>query len=310
MKKIDYGDIKILIAIENPMVSKGLQNVLHHEGYPRPTGADSHAMLLEALNEQSFDVIVSATEMGADFIPPTLQKLRQGLLKHHPLPILIELLVSSEGDYIRKVINSGPDDLLQLPVSPGQLLTRLATLAEQPRKPYVVTSDYVGPDRRSANRPDTPPMPLLQVPNLMALKIKRTPEEVMAEEIRASADKIRQMRLERFAFELQWLLRAIRQLFQPEQNDADKLQTFCERIKTLLSQLPKLLPEEILPVIAPQTERLTLGANILLKNGFSADATVLQGLAGLVTKVSGVLIASLSPEILDLTGRGKSPDSE
>ncbi len=310
MKKIDYGDVKILIAIENPMVSKGLQNTLHHEGYQRPTGADSHAMLMEALTQQSFDVIVSATEMGADFIPPTIQKLRQGMLKHHPLPIIIELLVSSEGDYIRKVINSGPDDLLQLPVSPGQLLTRLATLADQPRKSFVVTSDYVGPDRRSANRPDTPAMPLLEVPNLMALKIKRTSEEAMTALIQSGSDKIRQMRLERFAFELQWLLRAIRQLFQPEQNDPDKLQTFCERIKTLLAQLPKLLPEEILPVIAPQTERLTLGANILLKNGFSADATVLQGLAGLVNKVSGAIIASLSPEMLELTGRSKSPDSE
>jgi hypothetical protein len=132
----------------------------------------------------------------------------------------------------------------------------------------------------------------------------------MAEIIRNSSDKIRQMRLERFAFELQWLLRAIRQLFQPEQNDPEKLQTFCERIKTLASQLPRLLPEETLAAIAPQTERLTLGTNILQKSGFSADATVLQGLAGLINKVSGAIVASLSPEMLELTGRAKSPGSE
>ena len=309
MKKIDYGDVRIVFAIENPMVSKGLQNVLHHEGYQRPLDVDSRERLLQILTEQTFDVIITATEMGADFIPPTITQLRQGLLKHHAIPVVIELLVSSEGDYIRKVIDSGPDDLLQLPVSPGQLLTRLTALATQPRKPFIVTSDYVGPDRRGANRAGTTSMPLIEVPNPIALKVARMPEEAFNEEIRASTDKIRQMRLERFAFELQWLLRAIRQLFQPEQNDAEKLQTFCERIKTLLSQLPHLLPEEILPVLAQQIERLTLGANILLKNGFSADATVLQGLAGLIIKLTGAIMTTLSPEVLDLTGRSK-PDSE
>ena len=310
MKKIDYGEVRILLAIENPMVSKGLQNVLHHEGFPRPLEADSQSIFLQSVAEQSFDVIVTATELGADFMPPTIQKLRQGRLKHHPLPIIIALLVSSEGDYIRKAINSGPDDLLQLPVVPGQLLARLAVAAEQPRKPFIVTSDYVGPDRRTANRPDTFSMPLLEVPNLVALKVKRTSNEVLAEEIRAASDKLRQMRLERFAFELQWLLRAIRQLFQSEQQDAEKLQTFCERIKTLLSNLPRLLPELIVPVLAPQTERLTLGANILLKSGFSADATVLQGLGGLINKVTDAIMTSISPEILLLTGRVKTPESE
>lgn len=304
MKKIDYGEVKILIAIENPMVSKGLQNVLHHEGFPRPLEADSQSALLQMLGEQSFDVVVTATEIGADFIPPTIQKLRQGLLKHHPLPVVIELLVSSEGDYIRKVINSGPDDLLQIPVAPGQLLARLAVAAEQPRKPFIVTSDYVGPDRRTNTRPDTPAMPLLEVPNLVALKVRRTPDELIAEEIRACSDKLRQMRLERFAFELQWLLRAIRQLFQPEQNDPVKLQTFCERIKTVLTHLSRLLPEEIAAVLSQQIERSTMGANILQKSGFSADATVLQGLAGLINKVTEATMASLSPEVLKLTGRG------
>ena len=305
MKKTDYGSVKVLLAIENPIVRQGLQNVLQHEGFLRPFEVFSHDKLLQTLTEQTYDVIVTATEITGEFIPPYIAQLRQGALVHHPLPIVIPLLTASDGEYVRTVIDCGPDDLLQLPISPGQLLTRLAVLAEK-RKPFVVTSDYIGPDRRQANRPGTAVVPLIEVPNPLAMRIQRLPEETVQQEFTLAADKLRQMRVERFAFELQWLLRAIRNLFQPGQNDADKLQTFCERIKTLLIHLPPLLPPEIGATIAPPSERLRLGANIVLKNGFSADATVLNGLGALINKLTQSMLATLSPDILEAAGHTRN----
>ncbi len=304
MKKTDYGSVKVLLAIENPIVRQGLQNVLQNEGFLRPSEATSHDRLLQALNEQTYDVIVTATEIAGEFIPPYIGQLRQGALTHHPLPIVIPLLTASEGEYVRKVIDCGPDDLLQLPVSPGQLLTRLAVLAEK-RKSFVVTSDYIGPDRRQNNRPGTMVIPLIEVPNPLAMRIQRVAEDVFIRDMSAAADKLRQMRVERFAFELQWLLRAIRQLFQAEQSDAEKLQTFCERIKTLLIHLPRLLADETAKAIAPQSEKVIMGANIILKNGFSADATVLQGVAGVVNKLTQAMLATVSAEVLEAAGHTK-----
>jgi DNA-binding NarL/FixJ family response regulator len=305
MKKTDYGSVKLLLAIENPIVRQGLQNVLQHEGFPRPIEVSSHEKLLATLVEHSFDVIVTATEISGEFIPPYIGQMRLGALTHHPLPLVIELLAESEGDYVRKVIDSGPDDLLQLPVSPGQLLARLNVLAEK-RKPFVVTSDYVGPDRRQTLRPGTQPIPLFDVPNPLAMKIERQPDETIAQEMEAAATRLLEMRVERYAFELQWLLRAIRQLFQPEQNDAAKLQTFCERIKTLLINLPRLMPGTVAATIAPLSERLMLGTNIVLKNGFSADATVLNGLAGLVNTLTRAMLASLSAAVLEAAGHTRT----
>jgi DNA-binding response OmpR family regulator len=301
MKKTDYGSVKVLLAIENPIVRQGLQNVLQHEGFLRPYEVFSHDKLLSTLVEQSFDVIVTATEITGEFIPPYLTQLRQGALTHHPLPVIIPLLTASDGDYIRKVIDCGPDDLLQLPVSPGQLLTRLQVLTEK-RKPFVVTSDYVGPDRRQNVRPGAPAIPLIEVPNPLAMRVQRLAEDQAQREFAAAADKLRQMRIERFAFELQWLLRAIRQLFEPGPNDPGKLQTFCERIKTLLLTLPRLLPDEAWQAIAPQSERVMMGANIILKSGFSADATVLQGVAAVLNKLTQAMLATLSPEVLEAAG--------
>jgi len=305
MKKTDYGSVKVLLAIENLIVRQGLQNVLQSEGFLRPSEVSTHDKLLATLVEQTYDVIVTATEITGEFIPPYIGQLRQGALVHHPLPIVIPLLTASEGEYVRKVIDCGPDDLLQLPISPGQLLTRLGVLAEK-RKPFVVTSDYIGPDRRQANRPGTMTVPLIEVPNPLAMRIQRVAEDVFTHEMSVAADKLRQMRVERFAFELQWLLRAIRQLFQPDQNDAEKLQTFCERIKTLLINLPRLLPAEVNAMIAPPIERLMLGTNIVLKNGFSADATVLNGLGGLINNLTKAMLASLSSDVLEAAGHTRN----
>src|SRR5579863_4134554 len=143
MKKPDYGSVKMLLAIENPIVRKGLLNTLQHEGFYLFEEASSFEIFLSVLTEQTFDVIVTATEISGEFIPPHIARMRQGTFGLHPLPIVIELLVDSDADYVRKVIDSGPDDLLQLPIAPGQLLSRLMVLAEK-RKPFIVTSDYVG----------------------------------------------------------------------------------------------------------------------------------------------------------------------
>ncbi|HMA49221.1 MAG TPA: hypothetical protein VKP60_05670 [Magnetospirillaceae bacterium] len=59
------------------------------------------------------------------------------------------------------------------------------------------------------------------------------------------------MRVERFAFELQWLLRAIRQLFRAGQTEPGKPRTFCERIKTLPGHPPRRLSAEIGAIVAP-----------------------------------------------------------
>ena len=301
MKKQDFGSVKMLLVMENPIIRQGLQNALLHEGYSRPFEVISHDKFLSTLVEETFDVIVTSTEVTGEFVAPFIGQMRQGGLVHHPLPVVIELLVSSDSDYVRRVIDSGPDDILQLPISPGQLLSRLAIIAEK-RKPFVVTSDYIGPDRRQNARAGATTVPLIEVPNPLGMRVNRATDEEIGNAIEECKDKLRQMRLERYAFELQWLLRAIRQLFQPDQNDAEKLETFCDRIKTLTMTMQRLMPDDAWKLVSPQSEKVTMGASILLKSGFSADATVLQGLGVVINKLTQAMLATVEPEILQAAG--------
>lgn len=66
-------------------------------------------------------------------------------------PIIAVLSEASPGT-VRRGVDSGADDLLIHPWSEGYLDQRLQNIIHN-RKPFVVTSDYVGPDRRSVRRP-------------------------------------------------------------------------------------------------------------------------------------------------------------
>lgn len=63
---------------------------------------------------------------------------------------------------------SGADDLLVKPFSAKQVHDRVANIVEN-RKPFVVTSEYVGPDRRKAPR-EGQQIPLVDVPNTLRQK--------------------------------------------------------------------------------------------------------------------------------------------
>lgn len=69
---------------------------------------------------------------------------------------------------VMRMTNSGVDDMLVKPMSPKQVQDRIAVLIEG-RKRFVVTSDYMGPDRRKSPR-DGAQVPLIDVPNTLRLK--------------------------------------------------------------------------------------------------------------------------------------------
>ena len=300
MKRRELASCRVLIAMENPIIRQGLQNALNSQGYPRASEVTALDRLIATLVDSTFDVILTSTELGNDSVAPFLAQLRHGALVHHPVPIVVAFLTSAENSYVRQVIDSGPDDLMQMPIVPGQLITRLDILSKQ-RKSFVVTSDYVGPDRRQAQRPGAMVVPTLDVPNPLAMRLARKSDDEIKEAAAAAAERLLAMRLARFTFELQWLLRAIRGLFEQKSGDREKFHSFCERIKTLLQSLPRVVPGGLPETIASLAERLDTGTNILIKNGLSADSTVIQGVTKLVFNLVRALREQLPADLAKTT---------
>ncbi len=104
-------------------------------------------------------------------------------IRHHrlgktPFLPIITMVTDATPVNIREVIESGPDDLLVKPISTDFLFNRIMSMVERKRL-FVVTSDYIGPERRNKNRQPQDSTQIMEVPNPLrdrATGVENTPE--------------------------------------------------------------------------------------------------------------------------------------
>jgi hypothetical protein len=71
---------------------------------------------------------------------------------------------NAEQSFVRKIVDAGADVLVMKPFAAAQLYTKIDFLCSD-RPPFVVTSSYIGPDRRKSSRGDD--FPSFNVPNTL-----------------------------------------------------------------------------------------------------------------------------------------------
>lgn len=103
--------------------------------------------LRRSIEEANFDLcFVDVTERPEQTCR-VIESIRTGLIGRNPFMVIIATSWDQNGELVRRVIDSGADDLILRPVSTGALRTRIGLQIEA-RKGFVVTSTYIGPDRR------------------------------------------------------------------------------------------------------------------------------------------------------------------
>jgi DNA-binding response OmpR family regulator len=167
-----------------------------------------------------------------------IQALRQGGESCNPFIVIVATAWEKSADLIARVVNSGADDLLLRPFSTALLGSRIETHIQR-RKGFVVTTDYVGPDRRrDQTRPSN--VDLFEPPNSLRMKAKDrlTPEETAQRldiELRAARDVLNTEKLRRDAFQvcIQW------RLMQDKPAMTSAFGEELERIGTLVRSIDK-----------------------------------------------------------------------
>jgi DNA-binding response OmpR family regulator len=143
------------------------------------------AALHQLLKGQSVDLMVLETRPDPKPILNVIQELRQGRLGLNPFAIVISTTWTLDDDLVRKVVQSGSDDLMGRPFSTGFLGQRVKQLIDG-RKGFVVTADYVGPDRRR-DPGRNGGAPTRDVPNSLKMKAQGRGDSISIEmEIAAS----------------------------------------------------------------------------------------------------------------------------
>ena len=181
---------------------------LHALGFRNVEGSASLELLAERLRSRSPALLIAEVAGSEAETCALVQSVRQGTLGENPFVVVIMTTWRRDGTIVGQVLNSGADDLVARPVSTANLSDRIRLLAER-RKGFVVTSDYIGPDRRRDPRGNG--SECLEIPNPLKFKGNDsvTEEETikrLAEAVHSGKEKINLEKLRRDSVQLclQW----------------------------------------------------------------------------------------------------------
>lgn len=153
---------------------------------------------------------------GGD-VAQLVSDLRHGRLGINPyLPVILTTW-EAERSVVRRLVDSGADDLLVKPLSTKALLDRLEAVAMN-RKPFVVTSDYIGPDRRRVDARRESNVPLFDVPNPMRAKLTGEGFDARAlqQAVMLMNEQVNRQRLQALAFRIAFVAAQIVPLYKAQ----------------------------------------------------------------------------------------------
>jgi hypothetical protein len=163
-----------------------------------------------------------------------IQMLRQGTHGYNPFIVIIVTAWEKTNTLVSRVLNSGADDLILRPFSTKLMGERIEAHIER-RKGFVITHDYVGPDRRrDTSRVSS--VELFEPPNSLKMKAKErlSAEETTARldtELRTARDLLNTEKLRRDAFQICILWRLLQERRPGEERHTQELTKLAQVTK-------------------------------------------------------------------------------
>jgi len=284
----DYSAIQVTLAIDNPALRRGLHDALKQWGFQAITEATSYSQVHEQLRTGNPDLILAVSEMDSFFVGHLVKEVRHANLGAHPFPVFILLLPGANPDYVKKVADCGPDDMLLMPVSTQQLLSRVSVLTRG-RKPFVVTRDYVGPDRRKQMRAESEVITPVEVPNPVGAKAARVPPASLQRDIDAAARRLSNMKIERHAVQIQWLNETIQNAYRSGKVETRQMLTHTFGLSEIAKDLEKRTKDWQNSQIPEFSAQLMTAAKALEAAGAAVGGRQLENL----TQVSGRIVSTI-----------------
>ncbi|OAN53702.1 response regulator [Paramagnetospirillum marisnigri] len=205
---IDLSRVKALVCEPSGLLRQGIRLALNNIGIRTISEANTFLAAHKACEEGDHDFLIVNQEIEANDASYLLRQMRAGNLGRDPFIVTVMLLASRDEPKVRAAMDSGPDDLLLIPFAPDQLMNRLKVLVER-RKPFVVTHDYIGPDRRAAPRPGATSATQFHVPNPMRARGQGVTPERYLKAKQDSLAAIAVERIKRLAATIEWECNAL-----------------------------------------------------------------------------------------------------
>ena len=204
-----FDDVRLFLCDPRLQIRTSLRMALNDAGIRNKNiweGNDLEAIEMAVADPNGPDIIICDVTENTDQACQIFNAIRHNELGTNPFICIIAVAWSPNHALVSKVIDSGADLLVAAPISPALILDRIGSLVHS-RKPFVVTSDYVGPDRRMLQeRGAETEIEKIEVPNSLRDKAlgRFDPDKIRAE-IEATRASINDQKIDRQALQLSFL---------------------------------------------------------------------------------------------------------
>lgn len=205
MAEYDFRSLAVLIVDREVNTRRLLRGILARMGVDRildfPNTADVPTAMMAIQPDLLFIDADAPDPEGLKFV----QGLRHAQPPHNPFLGIIATTWQPTQPLLLRFNATGADDMMVKPFSAKQVQDRLVNLIEA-RKSFVVTADYIGPDRRRQPREGIQ-IPLFDVPNTLRMKAAGQFDRGRAAEALANAhEAINLQKVVRNGFQVAFLI--------------------------------------------------------------------------------------------------------
>ena len=227
--KARRSGVRIWIGENNQDLREALRATLVDAGFTAVQSYAEFTTLKNAFGSTSPDILIAANTMDPQIIP-LLKDLRYQRVGQNPFLLTI-LMMDDDEDELRQGVCAGVDTIIMKPVSGKNVLERIAVLAKN-RQPFIVTNDYVGPERR---KDPSRGSAIRQIPVLNTVERLLDGEKLSQADVKGLvSDTLEDMkiaRLDSHAFRLGFLCNQVVTAYREDKVDGET----SEQLKQILS---------------------------------------------------------------------------
>jgi CRP-like cAMP-binding protein/DNA-binding NarL/FixJ family response regulator len=200
------------IGESDEQTRKELRQILTHAGLKQVSAHGTLENLKKLIAQIPPDLIIIADDLDPDVFD-FIRDIRHNKLGTNPFVLITTLIAADHVDAVKRAMQAGTDDIIIKPVKEEQLLQRLKRVTVN-RAAFVVTSDYLGPDRRAKNRPSS----IRRINVLNTMLEKASGKDVGVSSVRDAVDgsmaEVLQARLDSHSYRLGFVCNLVLEAYE------------------------------------------------------------------------------------------------
>ena len=217
MDKRKFDTIDVVLGDGMRMSRRTVMGILQNLGFREVIDIHNVEDLRKHFSDTPVDLLVCDLDLSEGSSSDLFHEIRHGSIGSDPFIPILAYTWEPRKELVEAVIKAGADTLLTMPMSVAKMENGLNAVIER-RHPFVVTTDYIGPDRRTGEEreEEEEEIPVIAVPNALRRKATGQPDEVPVEEC---LRRVQEQKVERHAYQVGYLTNIIREHFSGQTPD-------------------------------------------------------------------------------------------